>query len=1187
MFDFAMQGRPLSARVLEILGCVARRRHDAAMPVADGKQQRDPGRKNLSWANRAGTLIVLLGIVALYSNSAQATIPTNPIPYVSIISPLTVLPGGSAFTLTVTGANFISNSVVYWGSTALVTTYVSRGKLQAAVPANLIAAEGTGWITVFNPTPVGGRSGVAFLQVGHPVAAYNPTIISVLPTGNSYFISHAQGDFNGDGKMDLVALDEDLPVIWVFLGNGDGTFQAGVSYPIPISDPFGVAVGDVNGDGKLDIIVSSVGSGMDELLGNGDGTFQAATAFGSMNVSEQYAFLADVNGDGFLDILVADNGSNTINYYQGNGDGTFQNSVTIGTLDSTSGIIAVGDFNGDGILDIAAGNEGDTTIALFLGNGDGSFQTAQVLTGQGKSWVAAVGDFNEDGWLDFVGGDFGGTGSPGTNSSLLLNNAGSGFLPSTLLNIGSGRIYAIGVADLNGDGHADIIGNELTGGAMTVSLGAGNGTFAAFVPVGVNFFWQDEPITVGNFVSGGGVGFVGTDESFGAVDVILLSVTVSPTPLPFGNVAINSTAAAMALTITNNSTTGVTLVSSVISGTNSSEFVISGTTCGTTLASGASCSSSIAFTPLATGARSATFTLTDTGAGLTQTAALTGTGVTASAVLLTPSSSVTFANQALTTTSAPQIVTVKNSGNATLNIASILLGGANAADFGKTSTCGTTLAVSASCTITVTFTPSASGMRNATVTLTDDALDSPQTLLLSGTGVTSNPQPVLAMLSPTTATAGGAGFTLTLTGTNFVAGTIVEWNGVALATTVVSGTQLTAVVPAIDIAAGGTAALTVLNPAPGGGASAAITFTINDPLPTLGLLSPTTANAGGAAFTLTLTGTNFLAGTIVKWNGVALATTVVSGTQLTVVVPAIDIAAGGTAAVTVLNPAPGGGTSAPITFTINDPLPTLGLLSPTTATAGGAAFTLTLTGTNFVAGTVVDWNGVALTTTFVSATEVTALVPAGDLATGGAILVTVFNPLPGGGTSAALTLTIADFAVSSSTPTQTVAAGQPAAFSISTATVGGAFPNPVTFTVTGLPRGAAATFNPASVTPGTSTMMTVTTTARPVSAFSRNPFDQQGPLFPASFPAAANLSMLLATLLAGFGFARLRHKLPRGVAPVAALIITLVVTVAFIAGCGSTSRPASTGTPAGTYVLTVTGTSGTDAHSAAVTMVVQ
>jgi hypothetical protein len=322
---------------------------------------------------------------------------------------------------------------------------------------------------------------------------------------------------------------------------------------------------------------------------------------------------------------------------------------------------------------------------------------------------------------------------------------------------------------------------------------------------------------------------------------------------------------------------------------------------------------------------------------------------------------------------------------------------------------------------------------------------------------------------------------------------------------------------------------------------------------------------------------------------VALATTVVSGTQLTAVVPAIDIAAGGTAALTVLNPAPGGGASAAITFTINDPLPTLGLLSPTTANAGSAAFTLTLTGTNFLAGTVVEWNGVALATTIVSATQVTALVPAGDLATGGAILVTVFNPLPGGGTSAALTLTIADFAVSSPTPTQTVAAGHPAAFAISTATVGGTLSNPVTFTVAGLPPGAAAKFNPTSVIPGASTTMTVTTTARNGSSLPQNPFDQHDPLFPPSipaWPAAANPSILLATLLAGIGFARLRHRLPR-VVPVAALFITLIVAVTFIAGCGTTSRPASTGTPVGNYVLTVTGTSGTDVRSTTVTMVVQ
>jgi hypothetical protein len=205
-------------------------------------------------------------------------------------------------------------------------------------------------------------------------------------------------------------------------------------------------------------------------------------------------------------------------------------------------------------------------------------------------------------------------------------------------------------------------------------------------------------------------------------------------------------------------------------------------------------------------------------------------------------------------------------------------------------------------------------------------------------------------------------------------------------------------------------------------------------------------------------------------------------------------------------------------------------------------------------------------------------------------LVTIFNPLPGGGASNALTLTIADFSVSVPTATQTVAAGQPAGFSISTATVGAAFPNAVTFAVTGLPTGASATFNPSSVTPGASTTMTVTTTARTGSALWRSPFDQPDSLIPPSLPAlpsARDLSILLAMLLAAFGFARLRRKLPPTVTAAAALIIALILTVTFIAGCANTAPLRSTGTPAGSYVLTVTGTSGTNVRSTTVTMIVQ
>ncbi|MGB7591531.1 MAG: IPT/TIG domain-containing protein, partial [Terriglobia bacterium] len=131
----------------------------------------------------------------------------------------------------------------------------------------------------------------------------------------------------------------------------------------------------------------------------------------------------------------------------------------------------------------------------------------------------------------------------------------------------------------------------------------------------------------------------------------------------------------------------------------------------------------------------------------------------------------------------------------------------------------------ASCTLKVTFKPTATGTRTGVVTLTDNASSSPQTVSLTGTGV--NPVPKLSALSPSSVTAGGTAFTLTVTGTNFVSTSTVEWNGYSwLTTKYVSGTQLTASVPAIDIATKGTATVTVVNPGPGGGTSSRLTFTI-------------------------------------------------------------------------------------------------------------------------------------------------------------------------------------------------------------------------------------------------------------------------------------------------------------------------------------------------------------------------
>lgn len=270
----------------------------------------------------------------------------------------------------------------------------------------------------------------------------------------------------------------------------------------------------------------------------------------------------------------------------------------------------------------------------------------------------------------------------------------------------------------------------------------------------------------------------------------------------------------------------------------------------------------------------------------------------------------------------------------------------------------------------------------------------------------ANPAPAITSLSPSSATAGAAAFTLTVNGSGFAGSSVVRWNGADRTTTFVSGSQLTAAIPASDVASAALATVTVLTPAPGGGTSSGATFTVNNPVPVLTSLSQSAVTAGGSAFTLSLFGSNFVAASSVLWDGVSRTPTFVSSGQLDLAVSAADIASGATVSLVVSNPAPGGGTSGSQTLTINNPAPALASLLPSSATAGGPAFTLTVNGTGFVPTSVVRWNGVDLVTTFGGATQLTAAVPAANIASAGTASVTVFNPTPAGGTSSAQTFTI-------------------------------------------------------------------------------------------------------------------------------------------------------------------------------------
>jgi uncharacterized protein (TIGR03437 family) len=182
----------------------------------------------------------------------------------------------------------------------------------------------------------------------------------------------------------------------------------------------------------------------------------------------------------------------------------------------------------------------------------------------------------------------------------------------------------------------------------------------------------------------------------------------------------------------------------------------------------------------------------------------------------------------------------------------------------------------------------------------------------------NSPIPRPSVLSPNSTAPGGSDFQLFVLGSNFKTGATVRWNGADRPTVVNSGSQLQATISAADIALAGTATVTVFNPAPGGGVSSPISFAIssNNPAPFLSRVDPNIAAVGGGNATISIFGTGFVSNSIAQWNGVALTTTVVSSVQLTALVPAANLGTAAGATISVVTPAPGGGTSNGLPFRV-------------------------------------------------------------------------------------------------------------------------------------------------------------------------------------------------------------------------------------------------------------------------------
>ena len=229
-----------------------------------------------------------------------------------------------------------------------------------------------------------------------PQAAWDGsfTVLGSQNVGSSPY-SVATGDFNGDGKPDLVTANAGSNSVSVLLGNGDGTFQSAVNYAVG-SSPYSVAVGDFNGDSKPDLVTANAGSNnVSVLLGNGDGTFQSAVNY-AVGSSPYSVAVGDFNGDSKPDLVTANYGSNNVSVLLGNGNGTFGSAVNyaVGTNPQS---VALGDVNGDSERDLVTANYGSNNVSVLLGNGNGTFGSAVNYAVGTNPQSVALGDINGDG----------------------------------------------------------------------------------------------------------------------------------------------------------------------------------------------------------------------------------------------------------------------------------------------------------------------------------------------------------------------------------------------------------------------------------------------------------------------------------------------------------------------------------------------------------------------------------------------------------------------------------------------------------------------------------------------------------------------------------------------------------------------------------------------------------------------
>jgi hypothetical protein len=497
----------------------------------------------------------------------------------------------------------------------------------------------------------------------------------------------AVGDFNGDADPDLaVAIYRDS--VSVVLGKPGGGFGPPTKFAVG-ETPISVAVGDFNGDADPDLAVANIVSDtVSVLLGQPGGGFGPRATFATGPRPSSVA-TGDFNGDGDPDLAVVESSNQRVSVRLGGPGGGF-GAGTAFPIGIEGASVVVGHFNGDTDPDLAVTNRGldprGGVVSVLLGATGGSFGAETTFPVGSQPGSVVTGDFNGDADPDLAVANSAFATASSSTVSVLLGEAGGSFGEQTTFPAG-GTLSGLAVGDFNADADPDL---AVAAGTKTVSV------------------------------------FLNTGAWHAALD----RASISFPPTPAGDESERRT-----VVLTNIGSTDLSVSGVAIAGTDAGGFVVTDDTCsGTTLASGDTCSVRTRFRPPRLGSNSARLEFTDD-AQDSPSVVLSGTGT--EPVTLSPSS-LAWQPRPESTTGHYKTVTLTNRLRHDLAVDALTLAGADASSFllpaAYDECTGTTVPAGGTCEARVRFRPDGVGPKRATLVFTDDAVTSPQTVALSGTG---------------------------------------------------------------------------------------------------------------------------------------------------------------------------------------------------------------------------------------------------------------------------------------------------------------------------------------------------------------------------------------------------------------------------------------------------------------------